>query len=251
MRGYRLFIVCAVAGWIGLSAEVSQAALAKRAGGSGLSGQLSSNKAIRRQQLIADPFEPDAGSTSVQYDPKTVHLSNITGGPGFTISSSVEVRDSTGKTFLQDFGAFVETPGGIETGYVQVRFTFDPAMETARGQINPPSGYFTVDQKGGNGIDTHAFIFNYLSTVPDSKVAVYRVFADLGNTHSGNSRDFLSGTDANGSFTVDAADISGVTVRGSLNVNAVPLPPAVLAGGLMLAGVFGFEMVRRRRAMIA
>jgi len=250
MRGYRLFVVCAVAGWFGLSAEVSQAALAKRAGGSGLSGQLSSNKAIRKQQLIADPFEPDSGSTSVQYDPGTVTLSSITGGPGFFTSAMIEVRDSMGKTFLQDFKSFQGSPGGKETGYVQVNFTFNSEGGTARGQITPPSGYTTVDQKGGKGVDTHAFIFNYLA-VPDSQVAVYKVFADLGGTHSGNSRDFLTGTDAAGSFTVDAPDITGVTVRGSLNVNAVPLPPAVLAGGLMLAGVFGFEMVRRRRAAVA
>jgi len=250
MRGYRLFIVCAVAGWFGLSAEVSQAALAKRAGGSGLSGQLSSNKAIRKQQLISDPFEPDSGSTSVQYDPNTVTLSSITGGPGFFASAMVEVMDSTGKTFLQDFSGFQGSPGGKETGYVQVSFSFNSEGGTARGQIAPPRGFTTVDQKGGNGVDTHAFTFDYLD-VPDSQVAVYKVYADLGGTHSGNSRDFLTGRDADGSFTVDAADITGVTVRGSLNVNAVPLPPAVLAGGLMLTGLFGFEMVRRRRAAIA
>ena len=251
MRGYRLFIVCAVAGWFGLSAEVSEAALAKRAGGSGLSGQLSSNKAIRKQQLISDPFEPDMGSTSVQYDPSTVHLSDLSGGPGFFASAFVEVMDSTGKTMLQDFNGFRSSPAGTETGYVQVSFSFNSEGGTSRGQIKPPAGFITVDQKGGNGVDTHAFIFDYLGGVPDSKVAVYKVYADLGGTHSGNGGDFLTGQDADGFFQVGAADISGVTVRGSLNANAVPLPPAMFAGGLMLAGVFGFEVVRRRRAAIA
>jgi len=250
MRGYRLFIVCAVATWFGTSAEVNQTALAKRAGGSGLSGQLSSNRAIRKQQLIADPFEPDSGSTSVQYDPKTVTLSAVNGGPGFSASAFVEVMDRTGKTFLQDFGTFKEAPGGAETGYVQVSFFFNSEGGVARGQIKPPAGYTTVDQKGGNGVDTHEFIFDYLA-VPGSKVAVYKVYADPGGTHSGNGRDFLSASDAQGSFTVGANDISGVTVRGSLIVNAVPLPPAVFAGGLMLAGVFGLGTVRRRRATIA
>src|SRR3954447_26964880 len=109
MRGYRLLIVCAVAGWFGISAEVSRAALAKRAGGSGLSGQLSSNKAIRRQQLIADPNEPDAGSTSVQYDPSTVTLSGLIFGPGFGGSGFVEVRQSEG-TSLQDINSFIKSP---------------------------------------------------------------------------------------------------------------------------------------------
>jgi len=248
MQGYRLFIVCAVAGWFGLSAEVSQAALAKRVGGSGLSGQLSSNKAIRKQQLIADPFEPDSGSTSVEYDLGTVHLSDITGGPGFGVTGMVEVRGGEGK-FLQDFASFQKSPGGPETGYVQVSFVFSPDG-SARGQIAPPRGFVTVDQKGGNGVDTHAFIFDYLD-VPDSTVAVYKVYADLGGTHSGNNRDSLTGSDQQGSFTVDAADISGVTVRGSLNVNAVPLPPGVYAGGIMLMGVFGFQMIRRRQLAMA
>src|SRR2546423_14087625 len=43
-------------------------ALARAAGGSGYSGTLSTNTAIRQQQLICDPAEPAAGSTSVQYE---------------------------------------------------------------------------------------------------------------------------------------------------------------------------------------
>src|SRR4051812_29698526 len=113
MRGYRLLIVCAVAGWFGISAEVSRAALAKRAGGSGLSGQLSCNKAIRKQQLIADPNEPDAGSTSVLYDPSTVTLSGLNFGPGFSGRAVVEVRNG-GETMLEDFFAFQKSPLGQE-----------------------------------------------------------------------------------------------------------------------------------------
>src|SRR5215218_1592551 len=49
-------------------------ALAAATGGSGYSADLSSNATIRQQQLICDPIEPKAGSTSVQYDPKVVRL---------------------------------------------------------------------------------------------------------------------------------------------------------------------------------
>src|SRR5687768_9320761 len=58
-------------------------ALARASGGSGYSGQLSNNAALRRQQLTCDPDEPQRGSTSVLYDSKLVTLSGIVPGPGY------------------------------------------------------------------------------------------------------------------------------------------------------------------------
>ena len=260
MRGYRLLIVCAVVSCLGFSAQQSEAALAKALGGSGLSGKLSKNKAIRQQQLIADPDDPDTGSTSVLYDPNTVSINSLIFGPGYFGQAVVEV-DNDGQRVLQDFGSFVESPLGRETGYVQVRyntpsegpsFASGPVVAAApgvHGQIPVPAGFTTIDQKGPAGVDTHAFLFDYLD-VPDSQVAVYRVYADLGNRPSGNTRDFMSGVDDMGQpFTVDAPDISGVTVRGSLD--SVPLPPAAYAGGMVLVGMAGFQMLRRRQLALA
>src|SRR5688500_7341906 len=76
-------------------------ALAAAAGGSGYSGQLSSNAAIRKQQLTCDPDEPQRGSTSVLYDAARVTLTGAFAGPGYNNAN---------------FGGFVEVeapdPGG-------------------------------------------------------------------------------------------------------------------------------------------
>src|SRR5688500_12043403 len=58
-------------------------AVAAAAGGSGYSGQLSANPAIRRQQLAVDPDEPQRGSTSVLYDAARVTLTGAFAGPGY------------------------------------------------------------------------------------------------------------------------------------------------------------------------
>src|SRR6478672_6506612 len=58
-------------------------ALAKASGGSGYSASLSTNSVIRQQQLICDPAEPIAGSTSVLYDASKVTLTGLIPGPGY------------------------------------------------------------------------------------------------------------------------------------------------------------------------
>jgi hypothetical protein len=248
MRGTRTLIVCAVVGWIGLAADVSEAALAKKLGGSGFSGHLSSNKAIRKQQLICDPDEPTDGSTSVQYDPNIVSLSGLIFGPGYTGRAVVEVRNGEALQ-LQDVNSFLKSPAGIQTGYAQIFYTdgtqggggvqvqrLAAAAPPLHGQLTQPKNYLTVDDKGPLGVDTNALFFNYLRTVPDSAVAVYTIYADAGGRPSGNSADFLTGVDPRtGVYTVGAGEIAPVTVRGSLN--AVPLPAAAVTGGLTLAGL--------------
>jgi hypothetical protein len=239
MRGTRTLIVCAVVGWIGLAADVSEAALAKKLGGSGFSGHLSSNKAIRKQQLICDPDEPTDGSTSVQYDPNIVSLSGLILGPGYTGRAVVEVQ-SGGSFRLQDLNSFLKAPAGTQTGYAQIFYTDGSQAgggpAPLHGQLTQPARYLTVDDKGPLGVDTNALFFNYLRTVPDSTVATYTIYADAGGRPSGNSADFLTGVDPRtGVFTVGPGEIAPVTVRGSLN--AVPLPAAAVTGGLTLAGL--------------
>ena len=92
MRSLRGLVVLTIVGCIGFSAQVSEAALAQQAGGSGLSGTLSKNKAIRKQQLIADPTEPVSGSISVNYDPSVVTLSGLLFGPGYEGTAFVELQ---------------------------------------------------------------------------------------------------------------------------------------------------------------
>jgi hypothetical protein len=246
MRGLRGFTVCTLLAVIGFAADASEAALAKKLGGSGFSGTLSSNKAIRKQQLIADPDEPDSGSESLQYNPSIVTVSGLTFGPGYTGQAFVEV-DNDGSPTLQDLTSFLASPLGPETGYIQLHFN-TPVITAPQihGQIPVANGYKTVDQGGPAGVDTHAFLFNYLSTVPDSAVAVYTIYADVGGRNSGNRSDFLAGHDSSGNYILGPSDIAPITVRGSLN--SVPVPQAVWVGGLTLAGLFVATKLRRPAA---
>src|SRR4051794_16780215 len=92
------------AGLIPALCDLSHGALSKATGGSGYSGQLSSNSIIRQQQLICDPAVPVAttpspfaqgapvrGSTSVAFDPHVVHLTAVQLGKGYSGSGLVEV----------------------------------------------------------------------------------------------------------------------------------------------------------------
>src|SRR4051794_11632336 len=79
----------------------ARASLAKLTGGSGNSGTLSSNAAVRKQQLIADPPDPTMGSQSVSYDPAVVTLLDFRYGPGYAQTSGqpiafVELRNTGG-----------------------------------------------------------------------------------------------------------------------------------------------------------
>src|SRR5437868_5765820 len=80
-------------------------AMAKAAGGSGYSANLSKNAVIRQQQLICDPAEPVQGSTSVQYEADKVTLSAFAYGPGYgplgNLTGVVEV-EKDGKRSLQN-----------------------------------------------------------------------------------------------------------------------------------------------------
>ena len=172
-------------------------ALAAAAGGSGYSGTLSTNTAIRKQQLACDPNEPMSGSTSVQYNPQLVTLSEAHVGPGYRITRAVaEVQSLDGQQRtlqpLTPVGGgtgrnFTFQPVGRETGFVQIEYALDTANGQP-GQIQPR--YTLVDQRGVDGVDTHELIF----TLHDEQLApqtAYRIFAAPANSRSGNPEDFL------------------------------------------------------------
>src|SRR4051794_11061999 len=95
-------------------------ALSKTGGGSGYSGPVSTNPTIRQQQLICDPTEPVAGSTSVVYDASKVTLTDAIPGPGYDnlgFIGLVEVKLANGNTILQPFPSYRHNPLGQETGY--------------------------------------------------------------------------------------------------------------------------------------
>jgi hypothetical protein len=245
MRRLRALTVLAVVACLCLSADVAQAALAKAQGGSGFSGTLSSNKAIRKQQLIADPDYPTAGSTSTTYNPGVVSFSGLIFGPGYYGWGYIEI-ESDDSTFLVDIDTWLASPFGNETGYLQVHYTDTPPTSVSvvapnKGQITPPAGYLQVDRGGPVSVDTHAMFFDFLSEVPDGAVAEYTIYADTGTRN--NEADYIAGIDEQGKpYRLNPGDIAPVTVRG--NLNAIPLPPAVFIGGITMAGI---AVVRRFR----
>jgi hypothetical protein len=237
---------------------VSSAALAQQSGGSGYSGKLSRNAAIRKQQLICDPTAADSGapvlgSTSVSYDPNMVDLVNVQLGTGYAGSGFVEVKNG-GKTFLQDITSFLKGQAGVETGFVQLFYhqqntspggaALRPAVVPGPDNLfGPPGqpgqmavlpGYSVADQDGVAGFDTHSFTFVYKKTIPDTQVASYDIFANPDVRPSGAAPDSMTGMNSSGElFTLGPSELASAHV----SANLVPLPTALWAGSSMLAAV--------------
>jgi hypothetical protein len=119
------------------------AALATLAGRKRFTAKLSSNPAIRRQQLIVDPEGILGGSASVAYDPRVVRLVDVDDPADFEVTGGfVGVVPDPSKLVvdpgLVSLGAFFGRPPeptfgrgrppgsagspGDETGFVQVFF---------------------------------------------------------------------------------------------------------------------------------
>jgi hypothetical protein len=240
---YRLCLGCVIGSAL-VPSDAAFGALAKQAGGSGLSGTLSSNRAIRQQQLVCDPDEPFRGSTSVRYDPTIVTLVGWRYGPGYFPRSPgaqtglVEVR--TGQaTALQNIDQFLSQPAGTETGYVQIAYEDDGAQ----GQIDPDQDFVTVDEDGPAAADTHALFFDYLINVPDTRIAAYDIYADPGGRPSGNQADFLELFNPAAPIIIPASQITSAHVEGNL----LPEPGSAAVIGL-LAAVAQCRRPGRRRA---
>jgi len=104
----------------------ANAAYAELAGGSGYSGDLSHNLAIRHQQLICDPTS-GTGSASVTYDPSMTSLYSIYNTAGYDLSfENVGVMVGTTKEVVsaaQFFAAQGTSTPLTPWGYVQVGWT--------------------------------------------------------------------------------------------------------------------------------
>jgi len=192
----RLFLptFCATLSLCICSSSTGWGALAKLAGGSGVSANLSSNSAIRKQQLIADPEPPDLGSTSVSYDPATSLLGDYMLGPGYissTAKTSLVLLDNQGKKELDDLSVYImllksfggdhsllrAATGLTELGYVQVAYQ----RNGTPGRISIVAPYTQVDYDPGTtldeGVDTFALFFDAAPTYVDGTLAHYTVFA--------------------------------------------------------------------------
>lgn len=253
------------------------AALAVRAGGKPrFTARLSSNPAIRRQQLIVDPEGILSGSVSVQYDPSLVRLVDVQDPADFRVTGGfVKILPTLGlagariplAAFLESRGDEAASLGSAaadkprperEAGVVQVFFNrkddvTPPAVRAAAAAApsvipNLP-GFTTVDEDGPTGVgDTHALLFEYIG--PPEFRARYTVYAAPPDT--GTTPDYLIPAD-DPQNPITYRDLGSAFVLGPLGTvdrppPAVPLPPAAWAGLLTLAGVAaGTAVLRHRR----
>jgi hypothetical protein len=226
------------------------AALARAAGQqTRFTARLSSNRAIRKQQLIADPADIVGGSASVMYDPRIVSLSAVLDPADFQVVSgfvSVHPVNSSVNT-LQPLDAYLAShqpglaPADVEAGFVQIFFN-RKGTPLAPGTSVIPNlpGYATVAEDGATGInDTHALIFDYLPAAGAGEPrAVYTLFATP--PIRGTTADSLVfGDDPD--HPVPFSEIGSARVAGDLGPglpHSIPLPPALWTGlmGLATAG---------------
>jgi hypothetical protein len=187
-------------------------ALSKAAGGSGYSGTLSTNPATRQQQLICDPNEPKAGSTSVLYDASLVTINHAEAGPGYRndfFQVFVEVEPviiegpPQGEPELVPLAVFQQNRQTMEeTGYIQVKYQ----LTGEAGQLEPVGDI--NDEAGVDGVDTHELFFDplggiillrqeatFLAAAADEPVYTYTIYAAHAGEHGNNQEDFLLTTD--------------------------------------------------------
>jgi hypothetical protein len=240
-----------------------EAALARSLGRPRYTARLSSNPAIRRQQLIVDPEDIVGGSVSLTYDPRVVHLVDVIDPASFRVTGGFVSVTHLGLASipvpLSEFLSGGRLRGqqllaDQEVGYVQIFFDkrgvagISSAAPAASAIPNLP-GYQTVDEDGPTGIsDTHALIFDYLAPVGTGRQATYSIFAS--SPRQGTGADSLTALDD--PRPIPYTEISSAFVSGSLLVpgnpppHAVPLPAAAWSGSVMLV-VLGGAWGRRRR----
>jgi hypothetical protein len=271
---HSLFVVAAVLlALVAGGTEASAALASKLTGVKRFTARLSSNPAIRKQQLIVDPEGILGGSVSTSYDPTVVRFVGIADPGDFEITGGFVGTGTPGGTGpiltpLDDYLASLNRtaparggPTGIlptnETGYIQILFDRrEPAAGTraapAGGASTIPNfpGYRTVAEDGPTGVgDTHALIFEYLAAAPDDLRASYTVFAT--SQRGLASSDFLVSAD-DPENPIPYTDLSPARVIGSLASDpidrppAVPLPPAVWVGLVTMGMVCGLRVARSR-----
>ena len=281
-RRFRTAAVAALAAFLVVQPDC-WAALAAKLGRPRLTARLSSNPAIRRQQLIVDPEGILGGSASVRYDPSVVRLVGFDDPAAFEVTGGFVGVDSTeggrapGLAAFADFFKAEKPVDGrgtdpslvpAETGFVQVFFTrrqgdalrASAVAAAATGDSVIPNlpGYQTVDEDGPTGIaDTHALIFEYLPGIADDARATYAAFATPPRT--GTAPDFITPAD-DPANPIPYTEIDGASVTGSLDARggrttngggvaypqAVPLPPMAVPALLTLAGAVGLRAWRRQ-----
>ncbi len=249
--------VCLAAGPDCFAALAEQVSGRKR-----FTGRLSSNKVVRKQQLIVDPEGIIGGSVSVNYDTRVVRLVSVIDPGEFAVTgglvSVVPALGGLSPTLLPIDEFFTSQagstdPSGLPTyreqGYVQVFFeSRDVAALRAPNDsaIDNLPGYVTVYEDGPTGInDTHALLFEYLPGVPEWELARYTIYATPPRDLTVPDSITLADDPEN---PISYREIGSASLGGSLvydEPRPIPLPPAALVGGAMLAAIVGVRASRR------
>ncbi|MDB5296738.1 MAG: hypothetical protein JWO31_2721 [Phycisphaerales bacterium] len=257
-RRFTAIAVAALATFV-VAEPACHAALATKLGKKRFTAKLSSNPAIRRQQLIVDPEGILGGSASVRYDPTVVRLVDVIDPAAYDVTGGyVDVIPSSGGfgSGLLPLDAFLDRPsiGGragvvpavptvpaepavpplfFERGFVQVFFnrraeSAVTSLAAAAAASDAPSvienlpGYTTVAEDGETGVaDTHALVFEYLPGVPDEFRASYSVFATP--PRAGTVSDFIVPAD-DPEHPIPYTDLEGATVIGTLSTTVIVDP---------------------------
>lgn len=278
-RKLQLFIAILL-GVLLIPESVCDAALAAGIGRKRYTARLSSNKALRKQQLIVDPEGILGGSASVQYDPRYVRLVDVLAPADFEITGGfVGIMPNLGGLtqslipldafFAAERSRELDDPLGVtedadegvaEIGYVQIFFGRRDALGLRAADFVPGGNsvipnlpdYVTVAEDGETGIaDTHALLFEYLPGVPEAQRAAYRIFAS-GPRAQTVPDSIIPEEDPENPIpfeNIRSASVAGSLVYDELaprpEPTPVPLPPAAAVAGLGLGLLAGGRALKR------
>lgn len=262
LRPLRIFVLVALVAWLAAGPECFGALAQQVTGTKRFTGRLSSNKALRKQQLIVDPEGIIGGSVSVNYDNRVVRLVEVIDPGEFEVTAGkVSVLSAIGglSPFLLPLDQFLAAqpsdaalaPADVpaaeyrELGFVQIFFeSRNTAALRASGSgnsvIDNLPGYVTVFEDGPTGInDTHALVFEYLPGIPDSELARYTIFATPPREQTVPDSITLADDPDN---PISYRDLGPARLGGSLvydepKPRPVPVPSAVAAGGMLLGAI--------------
>jgi hypothetical protein len=220
----------------------------------GYSANLSSNKAIRQQQLLCDPQGVTAGSTTTDYNPSVSSIDTVTAEPGFGIVGVyVDVISGDGVKDIDAYSGAAVGSVDLDTSGVLDGYTQSGEMQVFWRAVTTEQ---TDIAETGADENTDYLTFDYLPS-NDSVVATYENFG-AGPKNDVDQPDFLEGYAPNCPnmltiYSLDpkspyyyAAGFGSCTVSGPL-VPVVTADPEPASTVLLAASCLGLLGRRKRQ----